>query len=137
MKNQSFTVPKVVKYDDLETPWYVYFRYNGKKIVYKKGINYIKDLKKRLSEANGLANALHDKLKKGWNPLVPDIFDTSSEMTLLEALDFALEKKKDNLAPKTYLGYRGSVDFIKTAIDALSLKHLPVGDVKRILYFLM
>lgn len=132
MKKSVFTIPKVVKYDDLNKSWYVYFRYNGTKICFKKGINYIKNYNKRLSEANALATALHDKLKKGWNPLIPDAFDTSSEMNLIEALDFALEKKKDTLAPKTYSGYHGSVEFVKTAIDVLSLNHLPIADVKRI-----
>jgi integrase len=132
MKKSIFTIPKVVKYDDLSKSWYVYFRYNGTKICFKKGINYIKNYNKRLLEANALKDALHDKLKKGWNPLIPDAYDTSSEMTLLQALDFALEKKKDALAPKTYLGYRGSIDFVKTAIDTLSLNYLPVVDTKRI-----
>ena len=43
-------------------------------------------------------------------------------MNLIEALDFALEKKKDNLAPKTYLEYHGSVEFVKTAITTLNLR---------------
>jgi integrase len=132
MKNSIFTIPKVVKYDDLSKSWYVYFRYNGTKICFKKGINYIKNYNKRLAEANALREALHDKLKKGWNPLIPDAYDTSSEMTLFQALDFALEKKKDNLAPKTYLGYRSSVEFVKTAIAELNLNHLLVVDTKRI-----
>ncbi len=132
MNQSNFTKPKVIKYDDLKQSWYVYFRYNGKKIVYKKGINYIKNYNKRLAEANALRDALYDKLKRGWNPTIPDFYDTSSEMTLIESLDFAIEKKKDNLAPKTYLGYRSSVGFIKTAIIALDLIYLPVVDVKRI-----
>jgi len=132
MKKSIFTIPKVVKYDDLSKSWYVYFRYNGTKICFKKGINYIKNYNKRLAEANALRDALHDKLKKDWNPLIPDAFDTSSEMNLIEALDFALEKKKDTLAPKTYLGYRGSVEFVKTAIVALNLNYIPVVDTKRV-----
>lgn len=132
MNQSNFTKPKVVKYDDLTKSWYVYFRYNEKKIVFKKGINYIKNYNKRLSEANALSTALYDKLKSGWNPLIPDQFDTSSQMNLVEALDFALEKKKDNLAPKTYLGYRGSIEFVKTSVNALSLNYLPIADVKRI-----
>lgn len=132
MIKSNFTKPKVVKYDDLNKSWFVYFRYNGKKIHFKKGINYIKNYNKRLSEANDLRDALYDKLKKGWNPLIPDEFDTSSEMNLIEALDFALEKKKDTLAPKTYLGYRGSIEFVKTAIVALNLSYIPVADTKRV-----
>lgn len=132
MNQSNFTKPKVVKYDDLKESWYVYFRYSGKKIVYKKGINYIKNYNKRLAEANALRDALYDKLKKGWNPLIPDVYDTSTEMTLIEALDFALEKKKDNIGRKTYLGYRSSVEFVKTAISGLNLNFIPVADVKRI-----
>lgn len=132
MINQPFTVPKVIKFDDLDKYWYVYFRYQRQIFRYKKGINYIKNYNKRLIEANALKNALYQKLKDGWNPLVPDEFETGSDMTLLQALDFALEKKKENIAPKTYLGYKGSVEFIKTSIVALNLNYTPVVDVKRI-----
>lgn len=132
MINQPFTVPKVVKFDDLNKSWYVYFRYKRQMFRFKKGINYIKNYNKRLIEANALRDALYAKLKKGWNPLIPDPFDTSSEMTLLEALDFALEKKKETIAPKTYLGYRSSIDFVKKGIVSLSLNYLPVADTKRI-----
>jgi integrase len=132
MINQPFTVPKVVKYDDLNKSWYVFFRYKGKLCRYKKGINYVLNYNKRLIEANSLKNALHVRLKTGWNPLIPDAFETGSEMNLLQALDFALEKKKDTLAPKTYLDYRGSVKFVKTAIVALNLNYIPVVDTKRV-----
>lgn len=128
----NFTKPKLVKYEDLSKSWYVYFFYNGTKKVFKKGINYIQSYDKRLKEANALADALLDRLKKGWNPLIPDIYDTSSELTLLAALDFALEKKKPNIGVKTFSGYCGSVKFVKTAIESLGLEFLPVQKVKRI-----
>jgi integrase len=132
MINQPFTIPKVVKYDDLNKSWYVFFRYKGKLCRYKKGINYVLNYNKRLIEANSLKNALLARLKTGWNPLIPDAFETGSEMNLIQALDFALEKKKDTLAPKTYLDYRGSVKFVKTAIVALNLNYIPVVDTKRV-----
>lgn len=132
MIKSNFTKPKVVKYDDLNKSWYVFFRYNRQLFRFKFGINYIKNYNKRLAEANALKDALHLKLKNGWNPLVPETFAFGSEMTLLQALDFALEKKKDTLAPKTYLGHRGSVEFVKTAIEALNLNYLPVVDTKRV-----
>lgn len=94
----------------------------------KSIINY----NKRLIEANALKNTFHVRLKTGWDPLIPDDFETGSEMTLLQALDFAFEKKKDNLVPKTYLGYRGSIKFVKTAIIALNLNYIPVVDTKRV-----
>lgn len=132
MKKSIFTIPKVVKYDDLNKSWYVYFRYNGTKLCYKKGINYIKNYNKRLAEANALKEALHEKLKKGWNPLIPDMYDTSSTLNIIQALDFSLEKKKDNVAPKTFLNYRSSVSFVKKAVLDLNLEFLPVSDLKRI-----
>ena len=52
MINQPFTVPKVVKYDDLNKSWYVFFRYNRQLFRFKFGINYIKNYNKRLAEAN-------------------------------------------------------------------------------------
>lgn len=64
----NWTVPKVTKYDDPGKPWFVWFRFNGKLIKYKKGINYVKDLKLREKEANALCEALHKQLKQDWNP---------------------------------------------------------------------
>jgi len=132
MKKSIFTVPKVVKYDDLNKSWYVYFRYNGTKICYKKGINYIKNYNKRLTEANALATALHDKLKRDWNPLIPDVINSKSNLTLSEALDFALLEKKKTLANKTKIDYSCTVKFAKQAIYDLHFDYLAVVETKRI-----
>jgi len=127
-----FTTPKIVKYDDLSKAWYVYFRYNNKLFRYKYGINYINNYKKRLLEANSIRDVLDDKLKKGWNPNIPDIYNSTSDMTLVESLDFALDKKKPALAKKSISGYTGTLNFIKSAIAELSLTHIPIIEVKRI-----
>lgn len=127
-----FTIPKVVKYDDLSKPWFVYFRYNKKLFRFKYGINYITNYKQRELEANALRDALHQKLKEGWNPLIPDLETEDKSMTLSEALDFALEKKKLNISTKTYSGYKGSVNFYKEAINSLCLNHLVITDTKRL-----
>lgn len=127
-----YSIPKVIKYDDLSKPWFVYFRYDKKLYRYKFGINYIQNYKERLIEANALRDALHQKLKEGWNPQIPDAFDKTSEMTLIEALDFALEKKKPNLAHKTYLDYSSTLRFIKEGIINLQLNYIAVVNVKRV-----
>lgn len=132
MKKSNYSEPKVFFSEDLSKSWYVHFRYQGKQLRFKFGINYINDYKKRLAEANSLREALSLKLKNGWNPLLPDVYDTSSSMTLIKALDFALEKKKNAIAQKTYYGYRGTVDFLKKAIQDLELDYLTIDDVKRI-----
>lgn len=127
-----FTIPKVVKYDDPTKPWFVYFRYNGKLFRYKYGINYIENLKKREIEANMLRDALLSKLKDGWNPSVPDVISAQSNLTLPEALEFALEKKKLTLATKTKIDYTCTVKFSKKAIKDLQFENLPVIETKRI-----
>ena len=132
MDQSNFTVPKVVKYDDLNNPWYVYFRYNGKKFVYKKGINYIKNYKKRLAEANSLADALHQKLKDNWNPEIAEITATKIDLTLIAALDFAIEKKTPNIGTKTLSGYTGTIKFVTSAIKKLGLEYLQISKTKRV-----
>jgi len=124
-----FTQPKVCKAADGN--WYVFFRYNGQLKKFKKGINYIKDLAKREKEAIALAEAIHKKLKTGWNPNIPEIEFSQPDYTIFNALKFALEKKKPNIAEKTYSGYSGTVSFISDAITQLGLKAMPVADVKR------
>lgn len=125
----NYTIPKVVKYDDPKKPWFVYFRYDGKLLRFKKGINYIENLKKRESEANLLRDALLQELKEGWNPLLPDLYHQVNNYTLLQALDFALDKKKSVLAKKTISDYNCSLNFIKTAISALQLSYLEINEV--------
>lgn len=91
-----YTIPKVVKFDDLSKPWYVFFRYDKKLFRFKYGINFFKNYKKREFEANALCDALHQKLKESWNPLIPDLGFDNAKMILNEA-DFAISKKKPNL----------------------------------------
>jgi hypothetical protein len=111
-----YTIPKVVKYDDLSKPWFVYFRYNKVLFRYKYGINYINNYKKREVEANLLRDALYQKLKEGWNPQMPDPIQQQSNLTFIESLDFALEKKTPNIGKKTISGYKGTINFIEVNI---------------------
>jgi integrase len=127
-----YSIPKVVKYDDLSKPWFVYFRYNKVLFRYKYGINYITDLKKREKEANLLRDALHEKLKEGWNPTIPDVIQEQTDLTIGKALDFAMEKKSPNLGSKTISGYNGTIKFVKEAIKKLDFESLPITEVKRV-----
>jgi integrase len=127
-----YTTPKIVKYDDLTKAWFVYFRYNKKLFRFKYGINYIQNYKQRLLEAQALQSALLEKLKQGWNPDLPDIYNQINNYTLIEALDFALDKKKSVLAKKSIADYSCTLNFIKTAISALFLENIQINEVKRI-----
>lgn len=129
MKQSNYTKPKVCK---AAKGWYVYFYYNGKQYRYKKGINYIKNVYNREIEANALSEALHIKLKNKWNPGVPEIVKTSNDLSFIDALDFSLSKKKDHIASKTYSGYKGSINFMKTAVTYLGLDLLNISELKRV-----
>jgi integrase len=126
-----YTIPKVVKYDDLTKPWFVYFRYNKVLFRYKYGINYIDNYKKREIEANLLRDALYQKLREGWNPQIPDVIQQQSNLTFIEALDFAIDKKTPNIGKKTLSGYTGTINFIKTAVKKIDMVQLPIVDTKR------
>lgn len=127
-----FSIPKVIKFDDLSKAWYVYFRYDGKIQRFKYGINYIKTYKERLKEAELIQKALHQKLKDGWNPLIPDIVSQNSKLSFIDSLDFAIEKKTPNLKSKTVSGYKGTVRFMQEAAKKVGLQHLQIVDTKRV-----
>src|SRR5690606_5074088 len=123
-----YSTPKLVK---SKKGWYVYFRYAGVQRRYKCKLNYIQDLKDREREFNMLRKALHLKLKNGWNPLVPEVEAEHEQMYLYEALNFALDKKKSVIAPVSYSGYKGSVNFYNKAIESLHLEFLTINETKR------
>lgn len=127
--SSTFTKPKICK--AANGTWYVWFRFNGQLKKYKKGLNYITNLKKREIEFEALAKALHEKLKTGWNPNAPHIDFSQPDYTIVNALHFAIEKKKPNIAPKTFSGYSGTISFICDAITYLGLRALPIADTKR------
>lgn len=126
-----YSIPKVVKYDDLKKPWFVYFRYNKVLFRYKYGINYIDNYKKRLIEANSLRDVLFQKLKEGWNPNIPDVVNSYSNLTFAEALDFSIEKKTPDIGAKTLCGYKTTCKFIKEALKATNMSNLLISETKR------
>jgi len=136
---KKYSDPKLIKYegaDGLKKTWYVYFRYkqpDGSWKVIKRTaeMNRISDYKERLSYGNILQKAVADKLKKGWNPLVPDIEEESQSYTLYQAIEYAFESKRPNLAPKTIKDYSCTIRFVKTAISELGFGDLLLTDTKR------
>jgi len=125
----KFTVPKLSK---SSSTWFVFFRYNGKLYQRKNELNRIHDLKERERQFLILCDVYHDRLKSGWNPNIPEIIKKQSDLNLIDALKFALEKKKPNISNKTYSGYNGSLNFLETAIKNIGLSHLNIVDTKRI-----
>ena len=124
----NYSIPKITK----SKYWYVHFRYSGKQFRYKYGLNLIQDLKEKEREFELLRESLHQKLKDGWNPQIPDIVATKSDLSFISALDFAIEKKTPNIGAKTLSGYNGTIKFVKAAIKSVGLEHLQIIDCKRV-----
>lgn len=136
-----YSIPKLVKYEDLKKTWYVYFRYRtplfpaGKIFKFTDEMNReCKTYKERVRYGEALATTLHERLKKGWNPVVPDItqgFINGADMTLYQSLEYALEKKMPSIADKTAKGYEGFLRFIKKGISDSGLNDLEIAKVER------
>ncbi len=125
----KYTTPKLSKN---KKAWYVHYRYEGKQFRESNGLNKIADLKIRESEYDNLCKIILAELKSGWNPNIPQGVQQHSEMFIIDALKFALDKKKANVAKKTYSAYDGTVNFIKTASDKLNLDRLKIVELKRV-----
>lgn len=122
MKNR-FTTPKVKSYSiESGKDWYVWFRFNGgNPIRIKEGINKIPDYDERLEEANILAEVLHDKLKKGWDPTRKKLLPQPENLqyNIIEAFDLSFEIFKVKLAEKTYSDYSSIYRKLKPIIIKL------------------
>lgn len=128
----NWTAPKVARYDDPKKNWFVWFRYNGKLYKYKKGINYVKDLKKREKEASALCDSLYKKLKAGWSPSSERFNMYDDSLTLIEGARLGLEKKKSEIAPRTYEDYASAVEYLIEGIKAMSASYLLLCDTQRV-----
>jgi len=126
--NTKFTKPKLNKSSKY---WYVHYRYEGKQFRETNGLNKIEDLKTRELEYHTLCKSILIDLEKGWNPNLPDGVQMQNDMYIVEALRFALENKKPNIAKKTYSNYDGTINFIETASIKLGLDRLKIIDLKR------
>src|SRR5690606_11538506 len=129
MMKPIYNKPKLVK---SANGWYVYFRFEGKAFRYKYGFNRIENLKVREHEFNLLCSALYQKLRNGWNPNFEDVGLFSSSMTLEEALDFALSKKKESLSKNSYSGYNLTAKYFKEAARRKNLIAYPLAELKRV-----
>lgn len=128
-----YTMPKIYTGTGQSKEWYIWFRYNKKLFKKREDINRIKNLKERLLEAEAVRDYYYQKLKSGWNPLVPALESIEgADLTFYQALEFAMNKKKPQLSNKTYRDYLCTVRFAKTAVSALNVGSLQIKDTKRV-----
>jgi integrase len=125
----KFTIPKLNKTSKY---WYIHYRYEGVQFRDTFGLNKIEDLKIRESEYNDACKALLIDLQSGWNPNMPIGIQSHADMILIDALRFALDKKKPNVAKKTYSAYDGTVNAIEKTVKLAGLEYLKISDTKRV-----
>lgn len=126
-----YTKPKIYSGTGKNKEWYIWFRYKGTLFKKRDDLNRTKNLKERSYEAEAIRDFYHDKLKAGWNPLVPDLESIEgADLTFYQALEFAMEKK--SLSKKTRLDYNGTVKYCKQALHDLQMHNLGIADAKRV-----
>lgn len=131
MKN-SWTTPKLKSFPlETDKEWYVWFRFNGILKFVKTGLNKIQDFSERLEEGNALAEVLEEKLKSGWIPVKTKAIIPRDSLTLSEALDFGLQKKKLSLTEDSLKDYRCAVNFFKSASKKLAVDKIPISSCER------
>ena len=82
----------------LEDTWYIHYRFfspdhpEGKLIKVKGGLNTIRTIRERRSQAKILLQAEIENLQNGYNPILKTRSDAVEESLLTDALEFALTK---------------------------------------------
>jgi integrase len=137
----NYTVPVIRTANPND--WFIYFEFfhggewHGRKI--RKGINRF-ELKERKKEAEGLRDATELKLKLGWNPVIDPEFKARNvlkgedlgQMNFNDAMDFALEKKRKELAKKSFVDYRNILTIVKEYATKTGFGFMPVREMKRL-----
>lgn len=127
----NYTIPKLcTRKNDLKKDWFVYFYYTDqqsgvKKLFrYKLGINYHKTKKEREREAEAIKFNLLERLENGWNPFTNETEKSSEKLTIIEAIESALNLKKTTLTKNSKKTYSDAVRIFKQYLVKKSLSHL-------------
>ena len=157
MVKQGFTKPALSECGgDLSKEWFVHFRFTcpscqaRKQYQYRGTLNYLSSVVKRREYGQALAYNLLRAMERGWNPHHESIEEFTQRsavseqlkvitamrdignMSFNQALDYAFQKKKPNLAKKSVSSIGGVKDFAKVAAIKLGFDQMPVKDTKRV-----
>lgn len=136
---------------NLSRDWFVGFRHTCPDCLIRKpyqlrmGINYLRTIQERKEEGKAIARVLKGALEDGWNPhhdciedflrkrieQAPVPLDDYGMMPFNQALEFSLEKKKINLADKSYRCFGTAKRYAQAAAVKLGYFNLPIKDTKR------
>lgn len=117
--------------------WYVYFYWrtdpNGvldKRFAFYKDLNRLKTVSERKRMGKALVDAYKIALDRGWNPETKKTIKQPSKIiTIGQALDFALEVKKDNIKEATYIDYDFRSSVFKKWLKKNFLIGLPAKEI--------
>ncbi len=123
MKNY-WTIPKLKTYPEYsDKEWYIWFRFNGKSIQIKKGLNQIINLEERKLEGKALAKVLEYRLEKGWIPKSAQNYtEKIDRKTILEVANISFELKARQI--DEIKSYKTAINFFKQALKDLKMERL-------------
>jgi site-specific recombinase XerD len=120
---------------DLKKPWYVYYSFinpeTNKFQVFqeKKGINRFKTIRERMEQAKQLRVAINQLLESGFNPFSKT--ETESDLDFIQAIDYALDKKKLFVSERTIIEYNSQLKYIKQSITNVGFDKIKITKIKR------
>lgn len=133
---KKFTTPKVSTANPKD--WYVWFRYEGKPIKVREGMNYIKDLGEKKLFSQALIKARTLWLEQGWNPVKDPEFKLRNVhtndfegMLFGEAMDYALKSKVKHLKPTSLTSYTNVFNRIMKVAEGMHHHLIPVSQYRR------
>ncbi|CAD0220269.1 tyrosine-type recombinase/integrase [Chryseobacterium sp. JV274] len=127
---------RVFSSKNMDEKWYVYIYHNSKiiKKIYK-GINSERSFEERMIKAETLKRIIEKEINEGWNPQSKK---KNQSMTIFQALEFGLDKKKASLASGSYGEYSIAVNIFKhygaiEGFDKISIQNCERYHIKTIL----
>jgi integrase len=128
----QYTIPKIKHFDfNIERDWYIWYTAKNpetgkrKLFISKRGINYIKNRKERLKEANALRIAIELDLENGYNPFTRKKDTISGEKYLQKSLKNILEVKRSSLKVKSMRTYTDVVNMFCAWLDSKKWSKIP------------
>lgn len=114
---------------NMDEKWYVYI-YHDSKIIKKiyKGLNSVQSFEERMIKAETLKRIIEKEINDGWNPHSKK---KNVRMSIFEAFDFALEKKKSTLSKGSYGEYKTAIGFFKKYGEKEGLSRIPADRFER------
>jgi hypothetical protein len=121
--NKKYSESKIYNANgDVSKRWYVYYSFRNpatdkleRQTPIYAGVNLYKNAKERKKAIVILCKAIDDILENGYNPFIETTIYTeeSKNYTIVEAVDFVMEHKKQTLRESSFVDFRGRINLFK------------------------